>query len=411
MRTAVGDRSFAATGVYAPRLGADLQEYYDDERGWPDDDDDDRCCPPCCDRFYFLCAFCAYLLCSEPGDVSDSPYALCTVLCSTAFVIAAMILIVTLASGSKPRIIYNEVSALGPTARQHPSPPRWVDVVYTYVNGSHPEVERQLQRARTDNTLPYRPHAARYRDDGLFQFALRSLLAAQLVRSVRHVYIVTSGEIPSFLPMHELRAVGRRDPSASSNYTDDAPSSSTADGSWRANRSVSCHARHGFTRTTLAMPLEGLIESSGGGAHLRASRDGVARRRRMLYIVPHAALFPAPAEELPTFNSNGILCVLHRIPRLGKWFLYSDDDSVITQANLTLAAWWNARRGAQKTYFSGRHGISRKRRPLGALSWPHKPNHPSNTCVPLSPLLPRDTLQPSHLQWLCAPTARYAGSK
>ena len=39
-------------------------------------------------------------------------------------------------------------------------------------------------------------------------------------------------------------------------------------------------------------------------------------------------LFPEPTSELPTFNSNAVLSVIHRLPGLGRWFLYSDDDMV-----------------------------------------------------------------------------------
>ena len=172
-----------------------------------------------------------------------------------------------------------------------------------------------------------------------------------------NVYIVTSGEIPSWLPAHQLRPVG---PGAVNATVAGFASDAAADDD---GARTSCHARHGFTRTVLSMPLDGLIAASGGGAaHLRhRPPPPLGSTRRRLFVVPHSALFPAPARELPTFNSNGVLSVVHRIPRLGKWFLYSDDDTIITSANLTLAAWWDERRAAQRLYFSRGHGIHRKR--------------------------------------------------
>ena len=362
---------------------ADAEEFFDDDLVAEEDDEDELCS---CGRAGLLCSLFTFLCCSEPGDLTESPYAVATVLCATLVTFGLLLFIATLAARNRPKVIYNEVTPLGPVQRTHASPPKWIDVIYTYVNGSHPEVERQLQRAKDTDMLPYRPHDARYRDDGLFQFALRSLLAAQLVQNVRNVYIITSGEIPTFLPMHELRPVGRRDDRSGDDRTDDAAN--------RTRRLPSCHAQSGFTQTTLGMPLEQLITSSGGSTHHHESSPG--RRRRMLYIVPHAVLFPDPPTELPTFNSNAILCVAHRIPRLGRWFLYSDDDTVITQSNLTLAAWWDTRRGATKTYFSGGHGISRKRRPL-ANNWEEAMSHMSgllDTVVPLPPPPPPSLAPP-----------------
>ena len=44
----------------------------------------------------------------------------------------------------------------------------------------------------------YRPHAARFRDEGLLQYAVLSLLANErMMAKVRHIYVLTSGEIPT----------------------------------------------------------------------------------------------------------------------------------------------------------------------------------------------------------------------
>ena len=69
-----------------------------------------------------------------------------------------------------------------------------------------------------------------------------------------------------------------------------------------------------------------------------AAEGGAAEGRR-LFLVPHAAIFPEAEKELPTFNSNAILALIHRLPHLGRWFIYSDDDMVMTNRDLSISDW------------------------------------------------------------------------
>ena len=86
-----------------------------------------------------------------------------------------------------------------PTSALRPlDAPERVDVVYMWVNGSDPVHNEALKRAQSSKLLQYRPHTSRFRDEGVFEYALRSLLRARrLMARVRHVYIVTAGEVPS----------------------------------------------------------------------------------------------------------------------------------------------------------------------------------------------------------------------
>ena len=77
-----------------------------------------------------------------------------------------------------------------------------------WVNGSDPVHDQALKRAQSSKLLQYRPHTSRFRDEGVFEYALRSLLRARrLMARVRHVYIVTAGEVPSWLPLDGAAAV------------------------------------------------------------------------------------------------------------------------------------------------------------------------------------------------------------
>jgi hypothetical protein len=333
-------------------------DYYDDEDDSYDDDEypavsregsgAEKELPPLCAA---VCDFVIFCCCAESANFADeSPLkSFLVFICTLGITMGIIAGIVVMASRGKGPIIRNDAGALGSPERNFAHTPRWVDVVYTWVNGSHPTAELQLEAAIKADVLPYRPHSSRFRDDGLFEFALRSLLVADgLMRSVRNVYIVTSGEIPSFLPVQRLHPVGAHD------------TNSTGDD---RGGSASCHVQDGFTTTTLSMPLRPLIEASGGST----ARHGGGMNRK-LFIVPHSALFPAPAEELPTFNSNSILAVIHRIPRLGRWFLYSDDDCIINNKNVSMSAWWDAEHAAQKLYFTPGQNIHR-RRPYLRNNW------------------------------------------
>ena len=69
-----------------------------------------------------------------------------------------------------------------------------------WVNGSDPQWQATLERSQARGDLAYRPHVARFREDGLLEFAVRSLLSAKaLLRSVRHIYLVTAGQVPVWL--------------------------------------------------------------------------------------------------------------------------------------------------------------------------------------------------------------------
>ena len=273
--------------------------------------------------------------------------------CSTTYDALAILVVVSLnvlivtclffAGASHDSVVSNDALPLGKPLREFASAPRLVDIVYTWVNGSQVEFQHALRKATSEGRLPYAPDVSRYRDDGLLQYSLRSLLQADaLMRSVRHVYIVSSGEVPSFLPAHAFRPV-------------DTTEASSTD--------PTCGAAVGFTRMPISMPLKPLVERSRRGRSAGGPIGGGEESR--LFVVPHAAIFPDAAAELPTFNSNAILCSLHRLPELSDWFLYSDDDTVITQYNMSMDAWWDATRGAQRLYMIRGHGVHRQRHPVG----------------------------------------------
>ena len=101
-----------------------------------------------------------------------------------------------------------------------------------------------------------------------------------------HVYIVTAGEVPSWLPLDGAAAV------------DGAP--------------LQAHALKPPLRQPVALPLRPLV------AHARAhgergadggDGDGGGDDGRLI-VVPHAAIFPNASAQLPTFNSNAILAAL-----------------------------------------------------------------------------------------------------
>ena len=321
----------------------DYQRYLDDAYSDEDENDGssrisqleekpDSC--TCCELLIDVVAYC----CCEPGD-RDGAASLVAGFGIIAITFVVMGVLIA-AIGGGDRVVHNDAGILiSKAVRKHARAPQLVDVVYTWVNGSQPEFQRTLLAADVSSTLPYRPHASRFRDDGLLQFALRSLLQSDaLMRSVRHVYIVSSGEVPWFL-RDELRPL--------------------VNGS-----AAECGgAARGFTYVPLAMPLSPLVARArqGYGAGGRIGGGSASR----LFVVPHSAIFPNPAADLPTFNSNGILCSLHRLPQLSDWFLYSDDDTIITRRNTSLDAWWDSRSGAQRLYFTAGHGINRRRRRVG----------------------------------------------
>ena len=172
------------------------------------------------------------------------------------------------------------------TFRNHfETAPSTVDYVFMWVDSSNKQVQAVIEEALHKNLLPYgRPEIKRVRD-GTFEFALRSVLQARRLEAVLgNVYIVTSGELPSWL----LPWMG------------DVPSEVAA--------SL-------FTREPLRASLQPLVDECQGHKARPLERE----RPRSLYLYPHRALFPDAAHELPTFNSNAILATLHRLPNLSSW--------------------------------------------------------------------------------------------
>ena len=173
------------------------------------------------------------------------------------------------------------------TGRHFDSSPSVVDYVFMWVDAGNPHVESTMASALRNKQLSRRPDIQRVRDDGTFQFALRSVLQTpRLEAAIRNVYIVTSGELPPWL----LPWLG--------DVPNDVRSSL-------------------FTRTPLRAPLQPLVDECQGRAW-RASH-GHAVRARSLYVYPHNAFFPEPLRALPTYNSNAILAALHWIPNISRW--------------------------------------------------------------------------------------------
>ena len=87
-----------------------------------------------------------------------------------------------------------------------PCPREPIDVVYTWVNGSDPEFQRQLEETLV---LLGRPpvrgavDASRFADNDELRYSLRSL--QQNAPWVRHVYLVTNGQVPSWLDLDNPR--------------------------------------------------------------------------------------------------------------------------------------------------------------------------------------------------------------
>ena len=226
-----------------------------------------------------------------------------------------------------------------PTSALRPlDAPERVDVVYMWVNGSDPVHDEALKRAQSSKLLQYRPHTSRFRDEGIFEYALRSLLRARrLMARVRHVYIVTAGEVPSWLPLDGAAAV------------DGAP--------------LQAHALRPPLRQPVALPLRPLVAHAREHGERMADGgdgDGGGDDGRLI-VVPHAAIFPNASAQLPTFNSNAILAALPRLPLLAEWFLYVDDDIVVSNPQLTLDFWWDAKGSRQRVYLQSKVVVATRR--------------------------------------------------
>ncbi|KAL1520015.1 hypothetical protein AB1Y20_023495 [Prymnesium parvum] len=275
-----------------------------------DDDDDDSCAT--------LEDACALLSCAPAAPRRAAPC--CVAACIVCALAAALLaLVLRVASRAVSPLRHASGGSLGPPLRAFARAPSQVDAVFMWVNGSHPRFRQQLDAARRARQLPYEPHAARYRDDGLLQYAVLSLLSApRLVGALRHVYVVTSGEVPAF---------------------------------------VGGGGAEGFTDRVLSVPLQGLLDRCGR----QGGRRPVGGERRRLFIVPHAALFSDQEMELPTFNSNAVLAAIHKLPHLGEWFLYSDDDMLFTNRYLRMSHWWDERVRAQRLQLDSRNAVHRTR--------------------------------------------------
>ena len=229
-----------------------------------------------------------------------------------------------------------------------------VDLIFLWVNGSDPHHRQALQHAREAKLLPYAPHVSRFRDEGIFEYALRSALGAAVMTQIRHVHLVTSGEIPIWLPS----ALGIT-PGAWPSFTNATLSAPLAPLLNLSGRAPAAAAAAGSEAGgEVGGEVGGLGGEVGEGGGRGGNRGGGARRRgggaveeeRRFFVVPHCEILRDT--ELPTFNSNALNAALHRIPNLAPWFVYSDDDILFANPKQTLDAWWDnggvdARRGVE----------------------------------------------------------------
>lgn len=76
-----------------------------------------------------------------------------------------------------------------------------IDVVYTWVNGSDPEFIQNLRKFVPVSDV--NAAVSRFNDKDELRYSLRSL--EMYAPWVRHVYIVTNGQIPNWLDMDNQR--------------------------------------------------------------------------------------------------------------------------------------------------------------------------------------------------------------
>lgn len=76
-----------------------------------------------------------------------------------------------------------------------------VDVVYTWVNGSDPELIRQMSLYLPKNSTNI--SANEYNDYNAFKYSLRSL--EKYAPWVQNIYIVTNGQVPNWLNLNNSR--------------------------------------------------------------------------------------------------------------------------------------------------------------------------------------------------------------
>lgn len=78
-----------------------------------------------------------------------------------------------------------------------------IDAVYTWVNGSDPEFLRELHKYTDSSEANVNAAISRFSDKDELRYSLRSLEI--YAPWIRHVYIVTNGQIPSWLDMDNPR--------------------------------------------------------------------------------------------------------------------------------------------------------------------------------------------------------------
>lgn len=178
-------------GVVSRAYDVNDSDKWSDDDSSPSSEDEDDQCTDCCD---IIC--CSSETRYRPVPICLAFFAAC-LLCWAAGVFLVWLLRSD-SSANNLSLRSNSDGSLGTPLRSFNSSPTSVDVVFLWVNGSHPQFKRELENAQRNGTLPYTPHSARFREDGLLQYAVLYLLSNdKLMASVRHVYILTSGEMPT----------------------------------------------------------------------------------------------------------------------------------------------------------------------------------------------------------------------
>ena len=94
-----------------------------------------------------------------------------------------------------------------------------VDIIFMWVNGSDPQHVRSFASAQERGLLSYRPHASRFRDEGIFEYVLRSAMACSTL------------SVP--LPSPRASAAPTTQPSHTSRLTPPRPTCPRRSSQWR----------------------------------------------------------------------------------------------------------------------------------------------------------------------------------
>jgi len=201
------------------------------------------------------------------------------------------------AAASRGRAFAAPVRRFGSSPRDGP-----VDLIFLWVNGSDPHHRRAMRQAREAKLLPYTPHASRFRDEGIFEYVLRSALGSAVMAQFRHVHLVTSGEIPSWLPsalglpagawpsfvnatisapLAPLLSLSSRAPPA-------AAAGAAAAGAAAAGAAAAGAAAAGAAAAGVA--------AAGGG---EAGGEGPTAEERRFFVVPHREILREAEKVLP----------------------------------------------------------------------------------------------------------------